>query len=261
MRDQRLDKLADVIVRYSTKVKKGDLVAIGADPIAMPMVEAVFEAVLKAGGNPFWSMRNSTFADILFEHGTDEQLKFLNPVEMYLTETVDVSIGLWADTNTKSLSRVDSKKVAMNRVANGPADWTHSSNAQPKAISAGAARSTQHSHLPKMLKCHSRNTKSSYSKPGFLHLPDPVAAWEQIHARQQLVCDFLQTKDELHFKAPARDGHDGTDLRVNVDKGQIHLDQLLWRRELPRRRSLLWPTRRRRTCQLHLPRRLQRTRG
>ena len=40
MRDQRLDKLADVLVRYSTKVKKGDLVAIAGDPVAMPLIEA-----------------------------------------------------------------------------------------------------------------------------------------------------------------------------------------------------------------------------
>ena len=49
MRDPRLDKLASVLVNYSTKVKKGDVVGILADPIAMPMVEAVYEAALKAG--------------------------------------------------------------------------------------------------------------------------------------------------------------------------------------------------------------------
>ena len=54
MRDQRLDKLADVLVRYSTSVKPGDLVCITGDPVAMPAVEAVFEAVLRAGGNPCW---------------------------------------------------------------------------------------------------------------------------------------------------------------------------------------------------------------
>ena len=39
MRDPRLDKLADVIVGYSTGVRKGDLVAIRADPVAMPLVD------------------------------------------------------------------------------------------------------------------------------------------------------------------------------------------------------------------------------
>ena len=219
MRDQRLDKLADVIVRYSTKVKKGDLVAIGADPVALPMIEAVYEAVLKAGGNPFWSMRNSTFADILFEHGSEEQLKFLNPVEMFLTETVDVSIGLWADVNTKSLSRVDSKKLAMHRVANGPRMDTFL-----KRAAAGNLRwcGTQYPTLASAQDAEM--SLAQYEKfvfeAGLLHLPDPVAAWEEIHVRQQRVCDFLQTKDELHFKAPARNGHDGTDLVVDVDKSK-----------------------------------------
>lgn len=219
MRDQRLDKLADVIVKYSTKVKKGDLVAIGADPIALPMIEATYEAVLKAGGHPFWSMRNSTFADILFEHGTDEQLKFLNPVEMYLTETVDVSIGLWADSNTKSLSRVDAKKVAMNRVANGPRMDTFL-----KRAAEGNLRWCGTLYPTLASAQDAEMSLAQYEKfvfeAGLLHLPDPVAAWEDIHKRQQLVCDFLQTKDEIHFKAPARDGHDGTDLRVNVDKSK-----------------------------------------
>ena len=117
MRDQRLDKLADVLVRYSTKVKKGDLVSIGADPVAMPMVEAVYEAVLKAGGHPFWQLKSSTLADILYEHASDEQLDYLNPVEKFSNETIDVSIGLWVDNNTKSFSRVipPSSRVAASR--------------------------------------------------------------------------------------------------------------------------------------------------
>jgi aminopeptidase len=219
MRDQRLDKLADVIVRYSTKVKKGDLVAIAADPVAMPMIEATYAAVLRAGGHPFWSMRNSTFADILYEHGSDEQLKFLNPVDMYLTETVDVNIGLWADVNTKSLSRVDSKKLAMKRVANGPI-----MDKFLKRAADGELRWCGTLYPTLASAQDAEMSLTQYEKfvfeAGLLHLPDPVAAWEEIHKRQQRVCDFLQTKDELHFKAPAKDGHDGTDLKVDVDKSK-----------------------------------------
>ncbi len=219
MRDQRLDKLADVIVRYSTKVKKGDLVSIAADPVAMPMIEATYAAVLRAGGHPFWSMRNSTLADLLYEHGSDEQLKFLNPVDMYLTETVDVNIGLWADVNTKSLSRVDAKKLAMKRVANGPImDKFLKRAADGELRWCGTLFPTLASAQDAEMSL------AQYEKfvfeAGLLHLPDPVAAWEEIHIRQQRVCDFLQTKDELHFKAPAKDGHDGTDLKVDVDKSK-----------------------------------------
>jgi aminopeptidase len=47
--------------------------------------------------------------------------------------------------------------------------------------------------------------------------PDPVAAWQKIHERQQRVCEFLQTRRELRFRVPPTGGHDGTDLVVNVD--------------------------------------------
>lgn len=217
MRDQRLDKLADVIVKYSTKVQKGDLVSIGADPIAMPMIEATFQAVLKAGGHPFWSMRSSTLADIFLEHATDEQIDFLNPVEMFSIETIDVSIGLWADVNTKALSRIDPKKISRQRVANAPKmNRTLNRAAEGKLRWCGTLYPTLASAQDAEMSL------TQYEKfvfeAGLLHLPDPVAAWEQIHIRQQRVCDYLQKKNMLHFKATAMNGHDGTDLKVDVDQ-------------------------------------------
>lgn len=40
MKDERLEKLADVLVNYSTKVKKGDRVAISAEDAALPFIKA-----------------------------------------------------------------------------------------------------------------------------------------------------------------------------------------------------------------------------
>jgi len=219
MHDPRLDKLADVIVRYSTKIKKGDLVAINADPVGMPLIEAVYEAVLKAGGNPFWQPRGDALADLFFEHASDEQLGFLNPIAMHTVETVDVRIGFWADVNTKSLSRVDPLKIAKQRVANGPLMDRFMNRAAD-----GDLRwcGTQYPTLASAQDAEM--SLSQYEKfvfeAGLLHLPDPVAAWEAIHVKQQAVCDYLQTKDVVHFKALAKDGNDGTDLRVDVDKSK-----------------------------------------
>ena len=49
MKDERLEKLADVLVNYSTKVKKGDRVAISAEDAALPFIKAVARAAVKAG--------------------------------------------------------------------------------------------------------------------------------------------------------------------------------------------------------------------
>lgn len=219
MRDPRHDKLAEVLVNYSTKVKKGDLVSIGADPIAMPMVEAVFEAVLKAGGQPFWQLKSSTLQDLYLEHATDEQLDYLNPVEMYAVETIDVSIGLWADVNTKSLSRVDPKRIARQRLANAPR-----MNRSLNRAAEGKLRWTGTMYPTVASAMDAEMSFTQYEnfvfKAGLLHLPDPVAAWGEIHKRQQLVCDFLSKKNELRFRAAATDKHDGTDLVVDVDNSK-----------------------------------------
>jgi aminopeptidase len=56
MRDPRLTKLADVLVNYSTGVRKDQLVRIGGPPVAAPLVLEIQTKVLEAGGHPFIRM-------------------------------------------------------------------------------------------------------------------------------------------------------------------------------------------------------------
>ena len=65
MRDPRLDKLADVLTRYSTTVRKGDLVQIHSEMVAMPLIEALYAAVLRAGGHPYWTPRSETLQELM----------------------------------------------------------------------------------------------------------------------------------------------------------------------------------------------------
>ncbi len=218
MRDQRLDKLADVLVRYSTRVKKGDLVGIVGDPVAMPLIESIFERVLHAGGHPFWRPASHALDEILLEHASDEQVAFLSPLRVDYVEKVDVNIGLWAETNTKAASRVDPGRGAaarqtykpvmkrfLERVADGSLRWV--GTLMPTHASAQDAEMS--------LAQYERFVYSA----GLLDRDDPVGAWKQMHDAQQKACDFLQPKRELRFRAPAGDGHDGTDLVVPIEGG------------------------------------------
>ena len=89
MHDPRVLKLADVLVNYSTRVKKGDLVAIRGDYNAWPAIEATYAAVLKAGGNPFFVIQSERFAELLLAHGSDEQIAFLNPLDLERIGRID----------------------------------------------------------------------------------------------------------------------------------------------------------------------------
>ena len=50
----------------------------------------------------------------------EEQLKYVNPVARFEVETIDVSIGIWADENTKALSNVDPKRMGLSQAARKP---------------------------------------------------------------------------------------------------------------------------------------------
>ena len=216
MRDQRLDKLADVLVRYSARVRPGDLVEIRAEPQAMPAVAALFQAVVRAGAHPFFTARASELEEILVEHGTPEQLGYVNPIDLHRVRTMDVHIGLWADVNTKAMSRVAPERLAKRSSARKPYLTEFMARA-----AAGKLRWVGTQYPTEASAQDAEMSLAQYEKfvfeAGLLHLPDPVAAWTRIYESQKQVCDWLGTKREIHFKAPPGDGHDGTDLRVGVE--------------------------------------------
>jgi len=216
LRDPRIDKLAQVLVSYSTSVRKGNLVAIVGQMESFPLIASIYEHVLKAGGNPFWYAASDDLDDLFYQYASDEQLAYLNPVAMHLIETVDVRIALWSETNTRRLSGVDPvrQQIAaraqkpritrmLERAAAGQIRWC--GTLMPTEASAQDAEMSLGQY------------EDFVFNAGLLHLPDPAAAWRDVSARQQRVADFLNTRMEIRFHVPPHGGHDGTDLRVNVD--------------------------------------------
>lgn len=216
MRDPRLDRLADVLVRYSTAVRKGDLVAIVAEPPAMPLIEAVTEAVLHAGGYPFWAPRSESLIEILLTKGSDEQIRFQSPIDLHRMQTVNVQITLWAETNTKFLSGVDPARIAAFQNARKPQLKTFMERSSRKELRWCGTLYPTHACAQDAEMSLAQYADFVF-RAGLLHLPDPVAAWRQVQERQQQVCDFLQSKRTLRFRVPPSDDNDGTDLTVDVD--------------------------------------------
>ncbi len=218
MRDQRLDKLADILVRYSARVKKGDLVSINADPVAYPLVEAIYERVLAAGGHPAWQVRSEALVETHMLHASDEQLSYLSPLDTHRTETMDVHIGLWADTNTKALGQIDPARLALQQSARKPLTKRFLERAADGQLRwVGTLFPTNAAAQDAEMSL--AQYEDFVFRGGLLHLPDPVAAWQEIFRKQERVREYLQGKKEVHFQKPPANGDDGTDLRVNVDGG------------------------------------------
>jgi aminopeptidase len=210
MRDPRLDQLADVLVNYSTGVKKGDLCRIGGNAVSIPLMEALFAQVLLAGGHPFLEIATDTMTEDRFRLSSDEQLSFVSPLALHAVEKMDVYFGIGGDGNTRALTNVPPAKQALasqarkpflkrllERAAKGELRWT--ATQFPSAAAAQEAEMSQHEYAEFVFRA------------GLLHLPDPVAAWRALSEKQQRLVDFLNTAREIRVVG------EGTDLRLAVE--------------------------------------------
>jgi aminopeptidase len=221
-RDPRLEKLANILVKYSTKVRKGDAVGIAADPVALPLADEVVKAVIKAGGLPIVTLRRAGMAEALAEFGSDEQLSATHPVHLAYTKLVNVHFTLWGEENSKNLSRYDAKKLAL---------FSQGNRETMREAMRRSALPIDHPERMRWVgtlmptQSSAQDAEMSLSqyedfvfRAGLLHEPDPVAAWERVHAKQERIRAFLQSKSVFRFRAPACDSHDGTDLTVDCSK-------------------------------------------
>lgn len=216
MRDPRLDRLAEVLVTYSTRLKPGDLVMIESDPIGLPLVEAVYERALRAGAHPFWKPSSEALNDIFMETAEKAQLEYCSPLDRHAVETIDARIVFWAERNTKRSSAVPADRLAAARLARRPVSMRFLERCAEGALRwCGTLFPTEASAQDAEMSL--RQYERFVFEAGLLHLPDPVAAWRAVHERQERVRAFLQSARTLRFTAPPTDDHDGTDLTVDVD--------------------------------------------
>ena len=208
MSDARLARLADVLVGYSAGVRAGDLVLLEAPVVVEPLVEEIFRAVLRAGGNPVTRI-GLDLGEILLSEGTDRQVEWVNPARREDIERADVRIVVEGTTNTKALTAIEPARQALversrselrdrylERALSGELRWVLS------AYPTNAAAQDASMSLAEY--------EDFVYGAGFLDDAEPVARWGEFAERLRGTAEFLSTKRELRLVA------DGTDLTLEV---------------------------------------------
>ncbi len=91
--------------------------AILATPEALPLVEAVYREVLRAGAHPLPMINVESLEEILLREGNDAQLTWASPVQNAIAEQIDARLIILSSSNTKALSNVDPARAALRRQA------------------------------------------------------------------------------------------------------------------------------------------------
>ena len=106
-----LEKYAEILVDYSTKVQKGDLVIIRAEStLCQPLVKEVYKWVLMRGAHPVVRCSIEGLAEDFIKYATDEQLEYIDPMTKIEYEKADKYISIGAPYNVKNMAGADSKK-------------------------------------------------------------------------------------------------------------------------------------------------------
>jgi aminopeptidase len=112
MTDQRVERLAELVVDYSLELGEGQVVRIDGLDVGQPLALAVYRAALRAGAHPYTNVGLSGLVELLLQHGSKEQREFISPIQRQEVDTVDAIVTIWSEANTRSLSGIDPAKHA-----------------------------------------------------------------------------------------------------------------------------------------------------
>jgi len=120
MSDLRMSRLAQVLVRYSRKVKRGQKVLVAGPAAAEPLLLEIAREVLRAGGHPMYRMAPDAAPEVFYAEAGDEQLKFFPKSALATAREADQYISVLAETNTQALAGVDPRKQRLTETARRP---------------------------------------------------------------------------------------------------------------------------------------------
>jgi aminopeptidase len=210
VRDPRVTSLASILVRYSTRVGEGETCVIEGSSAAEPLIAAVYEEVLLAGGNPIVAMAFEGQPAAYYQLASDAQLEWVSPLSEWAAEEADCRIAIGAETNTRQLSGIEPERqtrrqaatrhlmeTTMRRAAEGSHRWVYT------LFPTNGYASDAEMSL--------REFEDFYFKACLAADGDPLGAWKRASEECHRLADWIQGHEEVRVVAP------GTDIRLGIE--------------------------------------------
>ncbi|RMH58526.1 MAG: aminopeptidase [Candidatus Hydrogenedentota bacterium] len=118
--DPRVKAHAEIIVKYSTRLRPGETVGIYGTTLAEPLVEAVYREALRAGAYPFVRLSIPSLAPFFYRNANEKQLTHLSKLDWAEAREQQARVVILSDANTRALSGVDPKRLAKAARARKP---------------------------------------------------------------------------------------------------------------------------------------------
>lgn len=125
MVDQRVKQLAEILVNYSIKIKKGDLIELAFEEAGKELALECYKLIIKKGALSIVNAAMQGFGYNYFKYASDEQLKTFPKIAMFEAKAAAGSISIGGEYNTRELTTIDPKKISLRRKITKPITDIH----------------------------------------------------------------------------------------------------------------------------------------
>jgi aminopeptidase len=205
VRDERLKKLARVLVDYSIEAGEGEQVLVAGGVAAEPLIKEVYTRLLGVGAIPIPQVALPGIQELFFEHAKDIHYEKTPPVIRSTYEGVDAVISIMAPHNTRALAGIEpGKQQALGKRDKAVQDLVIERDRWALTLFPTQA-----------LAQESEMGLEEYEEFVFeamaLGEDDPVRYWREKAEEQGRLIERLESASEVRIVGP------GTDLSLSID--------------------------------------------
>jgi aminopeptidase len=205
MVDERVGKLARLLVDYSIQAGEGDQVLVSGEVGAGPLIRALYAQLLQVGATPITQISLPGIQEIFFEHAQELHYEEIPQVTRAIYEGVDAQIGILSPSNTMALANVDPEKQQALQMRNKPLSEMMLEKDRWVLTLFPTEALAQEAHMG----------LSEYEEFAFeamgLDEEDPVRFWMEKSAEQDRLVGRLEDARDIRIVGP------GTDLTLSVE--------------------------------------------
>ncbi|MFX1284271.1 MAG: aminopeptidase [Promethearchaeota archaeon] len=193
------EKLAKLIAQYAVNVQPNDLVMIQAPINAENLVREVYREVIQAGGHILrMKLSFDSQDEMMYKLATDEQLTYVDDLEVEYWKKADVLIAIHSDYNTRALTNVPAEKKVMVRQAREEITKIYLERAAKKELRWNL------SPYP----CDAFSQEANMGRLEYLefvykalnlHQSDSIEFWKRIEANQEDIVNILDKGKEFRI--------------------------------------------------------------
>jgi aminopeptidase len=209
MADVRITRLAEVLVKYSLNVTKGDYLAIDAATTTLALIKEAYRLAVREGAFVELIARLPDLNWIFMNEASDEQLAMPSRFRKLAMEDFGKYLTIMNGFNTREMTNISAeklKKVSLgtkdirqkffDRMAKGEVKWC--GTAFPIEASAQEANMSLEEY------------ENFVYGACLCDQPDPVLRWKEISANQAKIATYLNEANKISIKA------DGTDISFDT---------------------------------------------